>query len=167
MPDFSAACDPAAIERLARHLWGEPTHKTRDELRFGAHSSKSVKPKLGIWFDFETNEGGHYRDLYKLAHGSYPENGSDHGFHVPSGMLRDLGNPVGWWDYHDEHGATVARVVRFEPPGQPRDEAGKPAKTFRQCRPNGAGWVWKMDGIWIPLYRLPALQHAPAGSVVI
>src|SRR5690349_9403010 len=133
MPDFNAACDPAAIERLARHLWGEPTHKTHDELRFGAHSSKSVKPKLGVWFDHEANKGGGYRDLYKLVHGSYPENSSDKsGFHIPAGMLRDLGNPTGWWDYHDEQGAVVGRVVRFEPPGRRPDETGKPAKEFRQ-----------------------------------
>src|SRR5690242_2146612 len=126
MPNFNVACDPAAIERLARHLWGEPTHKTYEELRFGAHGSKSVKPRLGIWFDHELNEGGDYRELYKRVHGTYPENGSDQsGFQVPPGMLRDLGNPVAWWDYHDERGVTVARVVRFEPPRQPRDEASK------------------------------------------
>ncbi len=43
MPDFNAAPDPAAMESLARGLWGEPIGKSRDELRFGAHGSKSVK----------------------------------------------------------------------------------------------------------------------------
>jgi hypothetical protein len=29
-----------------------------------------------VWFDHETNTGGGYRDLYRLAHGEYPENGN-------------------------------------------------------------------------------------------
>src|SRR4051794_19891985 len=125
MTGYNAACDPAEIERLACRLWGEPTTREPFELRFGAHGSKSVRPGLGIWFDHEANEGGGYRDLYRLLHGSYPENGSDRSeFKIPWSMRRNLGAPKAWWDYHDERGYAVARVVRFEPPGKPPDETG-------------------------------------------
>lgn len=147
------------MEELAVQAWGEPNHKlsTRDDLRFGRNGSKSVNRKERTWFDHEANEGGGYRDLYKLVHGSYPGNGSDHsGFRVPAGMLREFGQPAAWWDYHDQHEAVVARVVRFEPPGAD--------KTFRQCRPDGDGWKWSTKGLEIPLYRLPALLKSPPGS---
>lgn len=163
----ASASNSATIGDLARRLWGDPTTVHRDELRFGTNGSKSLKPKLGVWFDHEANEGGGYRDLYKRVHGSYPGNGPDRsGFHIPPNMLRRLGSPVGWWDYHDETGAVVGRAVRFEPPGKPRDETGKPAKEFLQFRPNGAGWAPGLKGIQLPLYRLPELLHAPAGSFV-
>ena len=161
MPEFNNPTDPRAMEAVARQVWGAPnaSQSSRDEMRFGRCGSKSIKPFLGIWFDHEAGEGGHYRDLYRIANGAYPENGSDKsGFQVPGGMLRQLGNPVAWWDYHDERGSVSGRVVRFEPAGQ--------GKTFRQCRPDGAGWAWKMDGAHLPLYRLPGLLHAPAGSLV-
>ncbi len=132
-------------------------------------SARTVRSRSScpVWFDHEANEGGHFRDLYRLKHGAYPENGSDQsGFRIPAGMLRELGNPVAWWDYHDERGGVVGRVVRFHPPGRPPDEAGKPAKEFRQFRPDGAGWTPGLQGRKLPLYRLPPLLHAPAGSVV-
>lgn len=152
--------DPADIVALARRLWGEPNRSLsrRDELRFGANGSKSVRPQLGVWFDHEAGEGGYTRHLYRRVHGAYPENGADKpGFTIPD-RYRPLGRPVDWWDYHDEQGLVVARVVRFEPPGA--------RKTFMQCRPDGAGWRWKLDGLQVPLYRLPSLLRAPAGSLV-
>ena len=152
---------PAEITALAAKLWGPPNaaQSTREDIRFGKNGSKSVKPKQGIFFDHETGEGGGFRDLYKLANGSYPENGASwSGFTVPPAMVRQLGSPVAWWDYHNAEGAVVARVVRFHPPGG--------GKTFRQCRPEGDRWAWKMQGVEIPLYRLPTLLHAPAGSTV-
>ena len=145
------------IVTLGRHLWGDPTKQEKTELRFGAHESKVVGPApTNTWFDHEAGTGGGYLELYKLRYGTLPEKKSD--FPIPPGMARELGEPVAWWDYHDAEHRTVARVVRFHPPGKD--------KTYRQCRPNGAGWRWKMDRVQIPLYHLPELLDAPVGAVI-
>lgn len=63
------------------------------------------------------------------------------------------------YDYVDESGTLVFQVLRY------RDGEGR--KTFRQRRPDGAGWSWSTTGIDKPLYRLPAvLAAAAAGQVV-
>jgi predicted P-loop ATPase len=155
LPPSNQVTDPAAVEVLARRRWGEPNHalSTRDELRFGTNGSKSVKLREGVWFDHETGEGGSFRELGRKA------NGSDKGsFRLPSGMQRQLGNPVAWWDYHNANGAVVGRVVRFQLDGK--------GKTFRQCRPDGTRWAWKMDRLQLPLYRLSSLLSAPRDSQV-
>lgn len=46
-------------------------------------------------------------------------------------------------------------------------ETGKQRKTFRQFTPDGqGGWKPGLSGLQPPLYRLPELRAAPAGSVV-
>ena len=61
--------DPSwpSIVELAIELWGQPTRRAPNELRFGAKESKSVRTDKNVWFDNETNEGGGYRDLHMLA----------------------------------------------------------------------------------------------------
>jgi hypothetical protein len=62
---------------------------------------------------------------------------------------------VGAYDYTDEDGHLLYQVVRFEP------------KTFRQRRPEGAGWTWSLNGTRRVPYRLPAvLTAAKAGERV-
>ena len=51
------------------------------------------------------------------------------------------------YDYRDEAGALLYQVVRFIP------------KDFRQRRPDGAGWIWKLDGVRRVLYQLPTLTN--------
>jgi hypothetical protein len=131
------------IEQLARKLWGDPNreHSTREELRFGTHGSKSVKLRDRTWFDHEANEGGGYRDLFKLVHGVFPPNGD--------------ASIVATYDYADADGKLVFQVVRKAP------------KTFRQRRPDGnGGWVWDMHGIERIPYRLPELLRASPHAVV-
>ena len=57
---------PLAL-RLACKLWGEPTSQAGDEYRFGAHGSKSLDTRTGVWFDFENNNGGGERDLIRVV----------------------------------------------------------------------------------------------------
>lgn len=52
------------------------------------------------------------------------------------------------YDYTDEHGDRLYQVVRFEP------------KDFRQRRPNGDGWTWKLDGTRRVPYRLHDLAKS-------
>src|SRR5262249_11517698 len=52
------------IVELGSKLWG-PATKVNNEYRFGPDQSKVIDPRKGIWFDFETNEGGFIKDLMK------------------------------------------------------------------------------------------------------
>lgn len=64
-------------------------------------------------------------------------------------------NIVREYDYRDEKGTLLFQVVRFEP------------KDFRQRQPNGnGGWIWKLTGVSLVLYRLPQLL-ASTGLVLI
>jgi hypothetical protein len=161
---MSAASYSAEMVKIATSLWGAQNDalSTRKEARFGSNGSKSIDLAKAVFFDHEANTGGGYRDLYKLANGEFPENGNGFDrtaeFRPPAGMLRELGAPIDKWDYHDQNGATVIRVVRFEPPGAD--------KTFRQCRPVDSGWKWTTKGIQVPPYRLPVLLKAEPGSTV-
>ena len=144
------------IVALGIQLWGDPTNRKPNEVLFGKHESKIVNPApVNTWFDHEANVGGGYCALYKLKYGTMPERP---GFPIPPGMAGELGEPVTWWDYHSETGAIVARVVRFQPRGKD--------KTYRQCRPDGDRWRWKMEGLKIPLYHLPELLGAETGATV-
>ena len=129
------------IETLARRLWGEPNREqsTRDDLRFGQHGSKSIRPKSRTWFDHETGEGGGYAALYLKVNGERPPDDSI----------------VAVYDYKDSTGKMVFQVVRKVP------------KTFRQRRPDGnGGWIWNLHGVERVLYRLPELLRASPDAPV-
>lgn len=65
------------------------------------------------------------------------------------GRTRQQRREVCAYDYHDESGALLFQVVRFEP------------KDFRQRRPDGkGGWLWNMTGVRRVLYRLRAVLNA-------
>jgi putative DNA primase/helicase len=159
----------AEVESLGRKAWNSAPNESmssrrKGELRFGAHGSKSLLLDTGDWFDHERNEGGGVAALRRMAHGHDPEpNGHDPAerlsFDIPPRMARSLGQPAAWWDYFNSEGKIVGRVVRFQPPGR--------AKEYRQCRPAADGWQWKMNGLRLPLYRLPDLLRAPAATVYL
>lgn len=59
------------------------------------------------------------------------------------------------YDYTDAKGSLLGQVVRFKP------------KTFRQRKPKPeGGWSWKMEGLQLPLYRLPEIAPLHAIFVV-
>lgn len=139
---MSAGPGDSDILKLARALWGEPNREasTRDDIRFGAHGSKSVIPKKRTWYDHETNEGGGYNDLYAKVHGSRPSSDP---------------NVLTAYDYHAEDGSLLYQVVRKIP------------KAFVQRRPDGSGgWIWKMAGVTRVPYHLPDLMRAPDDTLV-
>lgn len=118
------------IERVARHLFGEPNRKLskREELRFGTHGSLAVMiagSKRGTWFDHEKQIGGGVSELL-LANGEAA---------IADWFARELGidlNPsrqhiVATYDYADEAGKLLFQVLRYGP-----------TKTFSQQQP-GAG----------------------------
>lgn len=61
------------------------------------------------------------------------------------------------YDYVDEEGALLFQSVRL------RDEGGR--KTFRQRRPVGGGWEWKLGDVRRVLYRLPEIREAAGRAV--
>jgi AAA domain len=140
------------IERVARHLFGEPNRalSTRHQLRFGTNGSVAVEiagSKRGTWFDHENKIGGGTREML-LAQGQAADEAG-----VAEWFRRELGidvNPdkrriVATYDYTDEKGAVLFQVVRFAD------------HKFLQRRPDGTGgWIWKRGGRLV-LYRLPEL----------
>ena len=68
----------------------------------------------------------------------------------------DLGPIIAEYDYLDEQGVLRYQVVRF----------GNP-KTFRQCRPDGAGkWIANLGSVKLLPYRLPELIAADPSQTV-
>jgi 5S rRNA maturation endonuclease (ribonuclease M5) len=56
---------------------------------------------------------------------------------------------IATYDYTDEDGNPLFQCVRYEP------------KDFKQRRPDGAGgWIWKLKGVRLVLYRLPEVGKA-------
>jgi Protein of unknown function (DUF3987) len=149
--DFSAFCEAAAVK-----LWGEPSHKTDRELRWGNHGSRSLDRCSGVWFDHEANEGGSTVELLARELGI--------GFGECAAWLRGEGlltesafSKVSTaYSYTDEGGGLLFQVVRFEP------------KDFRQRRPDGGGgWIWSLGETRRVLYRLPEVIAAvTAGQTV-
>jgi putative DNA primase/helicase len=73
----------------------------------------------------------------------------------PEKKRNGAGGPIiATYPYHDENGALLFEVVRFD--------ATDPDDRFRQRRPDGAGgWIWDTKGVRTNiLYRLPALIEA-------
>ena len=180
------------IESLARHFWGEPNeqHSKPGELRFGTNGSKSIDLEKNAFYDHEAADGGGVIKLVqfaagiesrKAAHQWLVDKGFIGGEHIKTAkvvnippahqvmevmqvMAADKKEPktaktpakiVATYDYRDEQNELVMQVVRMEP------------KTFRQRRPDGNGWDWKVKGVRVLPYRLPELLAAPAAVVYI
>jgi hypothetical protein len=151
--------DPAwpSISELAAEIWGEPNKalSSRDDVRFGAKGSKSVKPSSNTWRDHETGDGGGYIDLHVKARGEPPKRAKGNG-HLPP--WEDIAVT---YPYHGADGALSFEVVRTIS-GNPR---------FRQRRPlRGDRWTWSIKDAIPPAdrppYRLPELVAAPPDSIV-
>jgi putative DNA primase/helicase len=69
---------------------------------------------------------------------------------APDSLARDPTTSKTYYDYTAADGTLIYQVVRFQ---------GATSKDFKQRRPDGAGWIWKL-GKDIPRlpYRLPQLQ---------
>jgi putative DNA primase/helicase len=146
--------DPSwpSILELATELWGQPTERHRDNIRFGARGSKSVRPSTSEWFDHEANDGGGYKALWALARPGQPLPSAATNGQTPPWLNIDVA-----YDYHLADGTLAYQVVRTIT-GEPR---------FLQRRPNGTGkWTWNLTGIKRVPYHLPELTEAAPGSIV-
>jgi 5S rRNA maturation endonuclease (ribonuclease M5) len=156
----------AQIEKVATHYWGEPTKRSKTELRWGTNGSKSVCLKKGVWTDFESGESG---GLVDLARANEPAtiNGS-----IADVLQRKFGiakngqaescstkrqTLVKQYDYRDASGSLAYQVERYENP-----------KTFRQRRPDGnGGWLYNLNGVQPVLYNLPELLNRTAEPIYL
>lgn len=81
------------------------------------------------------------------------KNGADHPAMKKVAAKKENPEPAGRivasYDYVDATAQLLFQVVRFEP------------KTFRQRRPNGAGWSWGLGQTKPIIYRLPEVLVAP------
>ena len=62
--------------------------------------------------------------------------------------------PVATYNYKDRDGTLLYQVLRYEP------------KTFRQRRPNGNGWIWKLEDRRV-VYRWPELRQFPDATIFV
>src|SRR5262249_10248930 len=60
--------------------------------------------------------------------------------------------PVATYNYEDRDGTLLYQVLRYEP------------KTFRQRRPNGKSWIWKLTDRRV-VYRWPELCRFPNATI--
>jgi hypothetical protein len=141
---------------VARELLGEPNGSlsNRHELRWGTRGSMSVHLEKGTWHDHEAGVGGGVLDLVQQRAGLDKV--------AAVQWMRERGHleaqdaaprqrcQVTAYDYRDESGKLLFQVVRFEP------------KDFRQRRPDGDGWTWKLGNTRRVLYRLPETIAAAA-----
>jgi putative DNA primase/helicase len=144
---------PTIIE-LATELWGPPNKplSNRDDVRFGAKGSKSVKPSANMWHDHEANDGGGYKSLWNMARPGQPLPSAQVNGQTPPWLNVDIA-----YDYRYADGSLGYQVVRTIT-GEPR---------FLQRRPDGPNrWKWNLEGVKRIPYHLPELIEAPAGSTI-
>lgn len=68
-----------------------------------------------------------------------------------NGRIAEDAQPTATWDYQNEAGEVVGKVIRWDTTG---------GKEYRQIRKQGGGWVCKSMESPRPLYRLPTLADA-------
>ena len=177
MTDNSTAPDLAKhMDRVARALLGKPNKRLskKAELRFGAKGSLKVDLTTGVFYDFETGQGGGVFDLIEREKGLTDADAfkymreigceigdagsnSGNGSTTAKSSARKL---VATFDYHDADGELTFQAVRYE--------QADGLKTFRQRRPDGnGGWIDNVKGVPVLPYRLPELLEAVAGSLTI
>jgi hypothetical protein len=178
--DFTEQDFRDLMNDVARILLDKPNRKLSkgSENRYGTHGSLSVDLKAGTWYDHEGQQGGGTLELIMREKGLTSRADAvqwlwDNGF-KPSGggssrskksksddkpkerirgdSFPGLGKPAITYDYVDATGKLVFQTCRFEP------------KNFRPRQPDGASWIWDLEGLddKLVVYRLPEVTEAIA-----
>ncbi|KFX81387.1 hypothetical protein KR99_23585, partial [Ralstonia solanacearum] len=141
------------MQEVATLLFGEPTERKANELRYGTRGSLSIDLESGVWHDHEANAGGGVLALIERETGNagraaiawMEENGivaANDNAPAP----RKQFNVVAAYDYYDADGVLQFQVCRLDP------------KDFRQRRPGAnGGWSWSVKGVEQVPYRLPQM----------
>lgn len=150
------------IKEVSIALLGEPRESRGDEWRWGSNGSLAVQTDKGIWYDFEAEEGGGVLDLIMRETGRATIKAAiswleEQGYEKPSKPEKAKARTkiAATYDYVDENGELRYQVVRMEP------------KTFRQRKPEGNGWSWKVRGIDPLPYRLPDMLAKPSATILV
>jgi putative DNA primase/helicase len=155
MSATSSAEFAQAMGPVAREILGEPTSKTKRELRYGTRGSLRIDLEKGTFFDHETGDGGgtlkFVQDRMRLDRNGAITWLQEQG-HISKAQEPKSGSKriVEAYDYTNAAGQLLLfQVVRYEP------------KDFRQRAPDGKGdWIWKMAGVRLVPYRLPEVVKA-------
>src|SRR5262249_23933711 len=166
-PDFSVYCGPACEK-----AWGKPDRITPKGLRWDGNDAYSVRTfdtKKCAWYDFGAKRGGSTLELARFVKGREPLKNGLRGAQffeawqdafdleyvpMPPPKKKGGGLPIiATYPYSDGKRGLLFEVVRFD--------TNDPLKRFKQRRPDGkGGWIWKVKGTRIVLYRLPGLIAA-------
>jgi hypothetical protein len=152
--------EPGIIKAVAQLLLGEPNEQlsTGNKLRYGNHGSLAIEVTENTFYDHEHKDGGGILDLVRREAG-LDTNAlavkwlQDKDF-IPREQEQAKAREVKSYDYRDESGQLLFQVVRYEP------------KSFKQRRPKGSSWEYRVKGTRQVLYRLPELIAAPINQVV-
>jgi hypothetical protein len=174
LPNFRDLSEAACIR-----LWGDPDKRDCRELRWNgcdAYRAKTFNLKKRAWYDHGEQRGGGLLDLVAYSKGQPKQELRGKAFFevwaeayemglvpVPPPKSNGAAGPIlTTYPYHDESGALLFEVVRFD--------TAVHNKRFSQRRPDGAGgWIWDVKGVRTHvLYRLPAtLDALKAGQRVL
>ena len=140
-------------------------------------ASMSVNIEKQVWTCYGCGAGGSVIDylaradgvsvgdvLNRLGSTGAPYRGNGHKNDNGNGKPKieapapQAGEIVATYDYVDQMGRLVYQVCRIQKPN-PAKPSGYD-KTFRQRQPDGkGGWIWKMDGVTLVLYRLNEIAN--------
>ena len=141
----------------SEHVYRCPRHDDQ-------HPSLSINPDKDTWMCGPCGGKGTAWDLlafigrvdpgdkqamYKLRVQYGLTDSSGNGNQLPHSNGKGGRRILATYPYHDEHGSVIFENVRYEP------------KDFKQRRPDGhGGWIWNLNGVRRPLYRLPEVRRA-------
>lgn len=121
----------------------------------GGEDRFKVQPQMGLWWCRQCSPNEHWSDApaYVMRRDGVP---------YPEALrrlgLKEEAPRETAWDYHDEHGAVVYRVVRYVKGGE---------KQYAAQHLEGDKWVPGLNGQAPTIYRLPeVLRAARAGETV-
>jgi len=175
----------AVMGPVALLIWGEPSERSKTQLRFGRKGSVAVDLNKGTWYDHEAGEGGGVLDALKMrmqgvhndqeAFAWLEMNGlwrsarpSGNGHHGPrEGQRRTshhrepTGELVATFPYVDEDSRLLFEVLKYV------DQATGD-RDFRQRRPDGnGGWINNLRDVRRVPYRLAELRRLNAGDLIL
>jgi hypothetical protein len=94
---------------------------------------------------------------------SFKPNGNRHSDQDMTRMIQEAiasqnreprSKPVAMYNYENRDGTLLYQVLRYQP------------KTFRQRRPNGKGWIWRLEDRRV-VYRWPELRQFPNATIFV
>jgi hypothetical protein len=167
----------ACMEPVALAIWGEPSKRTKNELRFGSKGSVSVDLRKGMWFDHEAGEGGGVLDALKqhlpgiqsdadalhwLEENRLWANGRAGDAAKTARRVAPSGEVVAAYDYTDEQGGLLFQVLRLSDPATGQ-------RNFHLRRPDTSEgeFIYNLKGVRRVPYRLSELLEAVAQDQIV